>query len=103
MFPEFPDDIGLGAAKVIPDRLKPRLTMVTPSTMTNTALIFNIRWVNLLLNKELTALKPNINGTVPRLNRNIEVAPAQKLPVPKAYNCIVCNGPQGINPFSKPM
>ncbi|MNT79152.1 hypothetical protein D3C72_2184580 [compost metagenome] len=55
-----------------------------------------------MLIKVLTAPKPNINGTVPMLKKNIESAPAYKLPVPKAYNCMVCNGPHGIKPFIRP-
>jgi sulfite exporter TauE/SafE/copper chaperone CopZ len=56
----------------------------TPITITRTALTFIILWVNLPLRKELMAPKPNIRGTVPRLNINMEKAPAKKLPVPNA-------------------
>jgi hypothetical protein len=37
-----------------------------------------MRWVKRLLSRELTMLKPSIKGTVPRLNKNMESAPAQK-------------------------
>jgi hypothetical protein len=44
----------------------------------------------------------SIRGIVPSPKMNIEDAPLKKLPEAKAYNCMVCKGPQGIKPFSKP-
>ncbi|MNO02442.1 hypothetical protein D3C81_2228420 [compost metagenome] len=46
--------------------------------------------------------KPNNRGTVPSEKTNIEAEPTKILPVPSAYNCAICKGPQGIKPLNKP-
>ena len=68
----------------IPDKAKPLSAMIKPSTITSAALTFIILCVNFLLRRELTAPRPNISGTVPRLKKNMDRAPVRKLPVPRA-------------------
>jgi hypothetical protein len=105
IFATFPALTGCGDAYAtifIPERLSPLFNITIPNIKTSTALTFIILCVNLLFNKEPIAPNPNISGTVPILNINIENAPAKKLPVPKAYNCMDCNGPQGMRPFKSP-
>ena len=81
----------------------PRLNMTRPRTITSTPLALSMRRLNFALSSELIAPKPRSRGTVPRLKRNIDNAPARKLPVPRAYTCMVCSGPQGMSPLSRPI
>ncbi|MPM91397.1 hypothetical protein SDC9_138525 [bioreactor metagenome] len=58
--------------------------MENPRIITNIAPNFIILCDDFLLIYELNAPIPNINGTVPKLNKNIERAPFVTLPVERA-------------------
>jgi hypothetical protein len=93
---------GRRGGRLTPNRLMPRPNMTRPRTSTSTPLALSMRALNLALSRELTRPKPSMSGTVPRLKRNMDSAPANRLPVPSAYTCMVCRGPQGMRPLSRP-
>ncbi|MNV45962.1 hypothetical protein D3C71_1377760 [compost metagenome] len=86
----------------MPARANPLFSITRPSVMTIRALAFNTCPANFLLSIGWTAPNRKSIGTVPREKTSMERAPWTILPVPSAYSCIICKGPQGIKALSMP-
>lgn len=86
----------------MPERANPLLIITKPKARMTRALTFIILAVNLPPISDVALPSPISSGAVPRLKKNMDAAPSRALPVPRAYICIPCKGPQGISPFKSP-